>query len=154
MVFKTLDAVADSVTGEAQSYVVVPQGHSAPAKIRVINAGAGAAGLLLAYKMKKLFENYELVCYEKNPGVGGTWYENKYPGCACDIPAHAYTYSFEPNPNWSSFYAYSPEIRQYFEKFAAKYELMPYVKLNSKILSATWIEEKGIYEVQVETEGK
>jgi hypothetical protein len=59
-------------------------------------------------------------------------------------PAHAYTYSFEPNPNWSSFYAYAPEIRQYFQDFADKYDLMPFVKLNSKVLSATWQEDKGI----------
>ena len=51
--------------------------------------GAGAAGLLVAYKMKKNFTNYELVCYEKNPNVAGTWYENRYPGAACDVPAHA-----------------------------------------------------------------
>ena len=62
----------------------------------------------------------------------------------CPRPAHAYTYSFEPNPNWSSFYAYAPEIRQYFEDFAQKHKLMPYVKLNSRILSARWREERGI----------
>ena len=80
----------------------------------------------------------------RNPGIGGTWYENRYPGCACDVPAHAYTYPFEPNPNWSSFYAYAPEIRKYFENFADKYDLFPFVKLNSKVLTATWVEEKGI----------
>ena len=51
-------------------------------------------------------------------------------------PAHAYTYSFEPNYNWSSFYAYAPEVRQYFENFAKKYDLLPYVKLNSRVISA------------------
>jgi hypothetical protein len=65
----------------------------------------------------------------------------------CTRPAHAYTYSFEPNPNWSSFYAYAPEIRQYFEGFAQKHGLMPNIKLNSRILSATWAEEKGICEL-------
>ena len=59
-------------------------------------------------------------------------------------PAHNYTYPFEPNPNWSSFYAFGPEIKQYFEDFAKKYDLMRYVKLNSKVLSATWDESTGI----------
>ncbi|ETI20637.1 hypothetical protein G647_06979 [Cladophialophora carrionii CBS 160.54] len=135
-------------------YSVEPQWHSQRRKIRVICVGAGAAGLLVAYKLKKSFKDYELVCYEKNPGVGGTWFENRYPGCACDIPAHSYTYSFEPNPNWSTFYAYAPEIRKYFEDFATKYELHPFIKLNSRVQSAVWVEEKGIYEVEIDVEGQ
>lgn len=61
-------------------------------------------------------------------------------------PAHAYTFSFEPNPNWSSFYAYSPEIKKYFEDFADKHSLRPWIQLNTRVLSATWVEEKGICE--------
>ena len=56
---------------------------SKPSELRVICVGAGVAGLLMAYKMKKLFTNYEVVCYGKNPHIGGTWYEN--PGCACNM---------------------------------------------------------------------
>ncbi|KAF2117373.1 cyclohexanone monooxygenase [Lophiotrema nucula] len=150
-----LDSVeASGPSGESSAYEILPQWHSKPTHLRVVCVGAGAAGLLLAYKMKMNFSNYELLCYEKNPEIGGTWYENRYPGCACDIPAHAYTYSFEPNPNWSSFYAYGPEIRQYFENFAKKYELMPHVQLNSRVLSTTWIEEEGEYEVIIDTNGK
>lgn len=65
-----------------------------------------------------------------------------------------YTYAFEPNPNWSTFYAYAPEIKEYFENFAKKYELDPYVTLNSRVLSATWIEDKGIYEVEIDCNGE
>lgn len=150
---ETVEPQADD-TGIDSSYHILPQWHSKPNHLRVICVGAGAAGLLVAYKMKKSFTNFELVCYEKNPGVAGTWYENRYPGAACDVPAHAYTYAFEPNPDWSTFYAYAPEIRQYFENFANKYELDPYVKLNSRVLSATWIEDRGIYEVQIDCNGE
>ncbi|KAJ9612905.1 hypothetical protein H2200_002846 [Cladophialophora chaetospira] len=125
-------------------YSVEPHWHSQRRSIRIVCVGAGAAGLLVAYKLKKTFKDYELVCYEKNSGVGGTWFENRYPGCACDIPAHSYTYSFEPNPDWSTFYAYAPEIRTYFERFASKYDLHPFIKLNSRVQSAVWKEEKGI----------
>lgn len=59
-------------------------------------------------------------------------------------PAHAYTYPFEPKPDFSSFYAYAPEIRQYFEDFAKKYDLHKYVKVNSKVMSAVWKENEGI----------
>lgn len=60
--------------------------------IRVICVGAGASGLLFAYKMQRHFTNFELQVYEKNPEVSGTWYENRYPGCACDVPSHNYTW--------------------------------------------------------------
>jgi heterodisulfide reductase subunit A-like polyferredoxin len=66
-------------------YQIQEQWHSQRRHLRVIHVGAGAAGLLTAYKMQKSFQDYSLVCYEKNPEVGGTWYENRYPGCACDV---------------------------------------------------------------------
>lgn len=75
--------------GPESPFHILPQWHSKPNHLRVICVGAGAAGLLVAYKMKKNFTNYKLVCYEKNPGVAGTWYENRYPGAACDVPAYA-----------------------------------------------------------------
>ncbi|KAK5173627.1 uncharacterized protein LTR77_002308 [Saxophila tyrrhenica] len=139
---------------ETQPYRVKNQYHSQGRTIRVINVGAGAAGLLMAYKMKKLFSDYELICYEKNPSVAGTWYENRYPGCACDVPAHAYTFSFEPNPEWDCFFAYAPQIKRYFEGFAEKYDLNKYIKLNSKVTSATWDEAKGIYNLNINSEGQ
>lgn len=64
--------------------------------------GAGFSGLYLAYRLQQRCENVELVIYEKNHDVGGTWLENTYPGVACDIPAHVYCYSFLPNTAWST----------------------------------------------------
>ena len=69
--------------------------------VRLICIGAGLAGIAAAYKYERQLENVDFIIYEKNEDVGGTWLENKYPGCACDIPAHGYTYSWEGNPNWS-----------------------------------------------------
>ena len=105
----------------------------------------------------------------RNATYGGTWYENRYPGspsdhvtdyiylnanwcigCACDIPAHTYTYSFEPNPEWSGFYSYSDEIEQYFIKFHDKHNLSSFVRLNTQVVSATWDEEKSQYLVELE----
>ncbi|KAH7377421.1 cyclohexanone monooxygenase [Cadophora sp. MPI-SDFR-AT-0126] len=131
---------------------LVDQWHSQPRKLRIIHVGAGATGLCTAYKMERHLEDYELVCYEKNDEIGGTWYENRYPGCACDVPAHIYTYTFEPKPDWTSYFAYAPEIQQYFLDFAEKYKLRKYVKLNHKVISARWDDEKGQYEVKVQTE--
>ncbi|KAL4874427.1 hypothetical protein BJY04DRAFT_225050 [Aspergillus karnatakaensis] len=127
-------------------YQVVEKPHSDPRRMRIICAGAGAGGLLLAYKCKKNLQNMEIVCYEKNPEVAGTWFENRYPGCACDVPVHNYAFSFEPNPNFSALYASSAELKEYFQSFAKKYDLMAMINLNCTIKSAVWSEEKGICE--------
>ncbi len=64
--------------------------------VKIICIGAGASGLLFAYKIQRHFENFDLTIYEKNSEVSGTWWENKYPGCACDVPSHNYTW-YESN---------------------------------------------------------
>ncbi|KAF2207227.1 hypothetical protein CERZMDRAFT_115254 [Cercospora zeae-maydis SCOH1-5] len=120
-----------------------------PQKIRIIHVGMGASGMLCAVKARRMLSNFELVCYEKNAEVGGTWWENRYPGCACDIPAHTYTFPFEPNPNWSSYYAYAPEIQDYFKAFYDKHNLQEYVETNTEVISAEWNELEGRWKVKL-----
>ncbi|KAH7032597.1 uncharacterized protein B0I36DRAFT_240445 [Microdochium trichocladiopsis] len=117
--------------------------------VRVITVGAGASGLLMAYKLQKHFNNYSFVCYEKNPAVSGTWYENKYPGCACDVPSHNYTWSFEPKTDWKATYPPAQQIFEYFNDFATKYNLFRYIKLQHQVVGAYWNNDKGGYDVQV-----
>jgi cation diffusion facilitator CzcD-associated flavoprotein CzcO len=69
-------------------------------RLRVAVMGAGFSGLYMTVLAEKVFQNIDLVVYEKNPDLGGTWFENRYPGCACDIPAHNYTFSFEAYPKF------------------------------------------------------
>ena len=69
--------------------------------------------------------------------------------CACDVPAHNYTYSFEPKHDWSTVYASSQEIKQYFESFTRKYSLHKYIKLRHRVSSARWIESDGLWEVEI-----
>ncbi|RYP07695.1 hypothetical protein DL764_002357 [Monosporascus ibericus] len=126
------------------------QPHSHQTPIRIIQIGAGAAGLLTAFKAQKNLENFQLVVYEKNSSVGGTWVENKYPGCACDVPAHSYTFSFEANPNWSGFYVGAEEIRQYMENFADKYDLRRFMCFNTTVLSTEWDETAGEWIVDLQ----
>ncbi|KAF5624805.1 sterigmatocystin biosynthesis monooxygenase stcW [Fusarium tjaetaba] len=130
------------------------QAHSKPRKLRIIHVGAGASGLMTAYKAERMLQNYELVLYDKNPVIGGTWYENRYPGCACDVPAHIYTYSFEPNAEWSRYYANSAEIYDYFLRFAKKYDLEKYAQLRTTVISATWDEADGKWAVKLSQDGK
>lgn len=86
---------------DARSFELLDQPLHTKRNLRLICIGAGLSGIAAAYKYQRDLENVDFVIYEKNGDVGGTWYENRYPGCACDIPAHAYTYSWEGNPNWS-----------------------------------------------------
>ncbi|CAK7202849.1 hypothetical protein SEUCBS139899_005576 [Sporothrix eucalyptigena] len=132
-------------------YTIPNRGHSDPDKIRVICVGAGFSGVCMAYKLQAHAVNYELAVYEKNDDVGGTWYENKYPGCACDIPAPVYSFSFEPNASWTSYYASAPEIEKYIVNFVAKYNLSQYIQLNSRVVAAVWDEARGEYYVDVQT---
>lgn len=100
--------------------------------VRVIVIGAGMAGILTAIRLREYgYENF--VIYEKSDRIGGTWRENTYPGLACDVPAHLYTYSFEPNPEWSSYFAPGGEIQNYFERVAKKYRVTEKIKFNESV---------------------
>ncbi len=100
--------------------------------LRIVIIGAGMAGILSAIKLREAgYDNF--VIYEKSDRLGGTWRENTYPGIACDVPAHLYTYSFEPNPEWSSTFASGPEIQAYFEHVADKYGVVESIRFNEEV---------------------
>ncbi|KAH0845024.1 hypothetical protein AYO21_04055 [Fonsecaea monophora] len=145
--------MADTILPDLRSSGTQP-GGSQPIKaqrhLRVICVGAGASGLLFAYKLQRSFDDFSLVLYEKNGELGGTWFENRYPGCACDIPAHTYTWSFEPKHDWSAVYAGSREIYQYFNDFSDKYKLRRYVRVKHQVTGARWDEKEGTWDVTVQ----
>lgn len=105
--------------------------------LRYAVIGAGMSGILAAIKLKERGEK-SVVVYEKGDSAGGTWRENRYPGLTCDVPAHAYTYSFAPNPDWSAFYATGPEIKQYFEKVIDDYGVRDLIRYNSEVTECVW----------------
>jgi len=117
--------------------------------MKIICVGAGASGLLFSYKIQRHFQNYDLTVYEKNSEVSGTWWENKYPGCACDVPSHNYTWSFEPKLDWTAVYAGSGEIFDYFNNFANKYRLHNYIKTSHQVTGATWDEQLSGWRLKV-----
>ncbi|KAH8804872.1 cyclohexanone monooxygenase [Xylogone sp. PMI_703] len=120
--------------------------------LKVIVAGCGISGLSFAHEVHDggKLQNIDLVIYEKNPGVGGTWHENRYPGCACDIPVHNYQFDWAPYPYFSSYYAGSEEIREYLEDVAEQHHLAQYVRLLHKVAGALWHEDRSKWEVKVE----
>ncbi|OAL32210.1 hypothetical protein AYO20_07978 [Fonsecaea nubica] len=119
-----------------------------PRPLKVIYIGAGVSGICAAIQFPRFLPTVELAIYEKNADVGGTWYENRYPGCACDIPAHAYQLSFESEVHWSKFYADAPEILQYWKRVADKYDVKKYMKFGHKCIEARWNEETSKWHVK------
>ncbi|KIW75704.1 hypothetical protein Z517_10447 [Fonsecaea pedrosoi CBS 271.37] len=118
--------------------------------IKVICIGAGISGMLTAIRFPQKIKNLDLVIYDKSDDIGGTWHENRYPGVACDIPAHSYQFTFANNLNWSSFYAAGPEIHRYLKNVARRYDVERYVKLRHLFLGARWQAADGKWEVEIE----
>jgi cation diffusion facilitator CzcD-associated flavoprotein CzcO len=116
-------------------------------KLKVITVGAGLSGIQMAYLMQKHTENVEHVIYEKNATLGGTWYENRYPGCACDIPSHAYTLNWALNPDWPRFFSYAPDIQKYLEKVCDVFDLRKYMTFNTEVIRAEWQDDVGKWKV-------
>lgn len=110
--------------------------------------GAGFSGIGAAIKLKVAgITNF--IVLEKDDAIGGTWYENTYPGAACDVPSHFYCYSFNPNPNWSRKFAPQNEILQYINDTADKFDVRKFIRLNTRVLSFVLDENSGIWYVHL-----
>ncbi|KAJ4321385.1 hypothetical protein N0V94_002922 [Neodidymelliopsis sp. IMI 364377] len=118
-------------------------------KMRVLTIGAGLSGIQIAYHIQKSCENVELVVYEKNADIGGTWFENRYPGCACDIPSHAYTLNFALNPDWPRFFSYAPDIQKYLLKVVEVFDLRKYMTFNTEVVRSEWQDDIGKWKVSL-----
>jgi cation diffusion facilitator CzcD-associated flavoprotein CzcO len=127
-----------------------PLGSARP--IRIVIIGAGASGLNMIRTLRLTLTNYELVVYEKNEDVGGTWFENRYPGCRCDVPSHSYQFSWRQNKDWSNFFSPAPEIREYLCKLCDEEGMRDTIKTSHRVSSARWSEEKGVWNLKVRNE--
>ncbi|KAG5655129.1 hypothetical protein KAF25_001902 [Fusarium avenaceum] len=90
-----------------------------------------------------------ITVYEKNPEVGGTWFENRYPGCKCDIPSHNYQFSWKRNPEWTSFFSPAPEIQSYLRGLCDDEDMRSVIKCEHQIVGAQWNEHKGTWDLKV-----
>jgi 4-hydroxyacetophenone monooxygenase len=121
------------MSARAVHWRVTPR-PSAPETFHVLVVGAGMSGLCTAIQLSRLGVAYTIL--EKNSSVGGTWFENSYPGCRVDVPNHFYSYSFAPNPGWSSHYSERDELFAYFNDCATKYGVLPHVRFNHEVVAA------------------
>src|SRR5690606_13000006 len=92
----------------------------------------------------------DFLVLEKADAVGGCWRENHYPGAACDVPSHLYSYSFEPRFDWSRKFAPQAEIRDYLEHCAEKYGVYPHIRFNTRMTGARFDEAEGQWQIQTD----
>ncbi len=114
----------------------------------VVIVGTGFSGIGMAIKLREAgFDDFVLV--ERERDVGGTWFVNNYPGCACDVQSHMYSFSFEPNPGWTREFATQPEIHAYLRGCAQKHHLYERIRFNSQALGATYDESTSRWLVEI-----
>lgn len=114
---------------------------------KVVILGTGFAGLGMAIQLKKA-GIHDFVLLERASALGGTWRDNHYPGCACDVPSHLYSFSFEPKTDWSRAYSPQEEIRLYLEHCADKYGIREHIRFDEDVTSATWDQGAQVWEVR------
>ncbi|KAJ6033942.1 hypothetical protein N7499_010106 [Penicillium canescens] len=119
-----------------------------PIKVGII--GAGLAGITAGVMLPAKLPGLDLQIFDKNADVGGTWFENTYPGVRCDIPAHVYQSNISPNTQWTEEFAQGKEIRDYWQGVARKHNVYQYLRAGRKVQKAEWNPEKGKWKVTVE----
>lgn len=108
----------------------------APVRTRTLIIGSGFSGLGMAIELQR--RGVDFLILEKAGDIGGTWRDNTYPGCACDIPSHMYSFSFEPKADWTHMWSFQPEIQEYLLGVTAKYGLRDYIEFGAHVDRAHW----------------
>jgi 4-hydroxyacetophenone monooxygenase len=105
-------------------------------RLTVLVVGAGVSGLLAAIELQRAGIAFTVI--EKDETVGGTWYENSYPGCGVDVPTHFYSLSFEQRSEWPRYFAKRDELHEYLEGLADQYDLRRQIRFGTEVVAATW----------------
>ena len=118
-----------------------------PTDFKVLVIGAGMTGLAASLKLEE--GGYEHIVIEKNPEVGGTWYENRYPGVGVDTPSHFYSYSFEITPEWSHYHPKGVDMQKYLLHVADKYDLRRNIRFNTEVVALRYDDAEAVWNVTV-----
>lgn len=110
--------------------------------------GTGFGGLAMAIKLREDGQN-RFVIIERGSSVGGTWRDNRYPGAACDVPSHLYSFSFAPKSDWSRVYPTQPELHAYLRQVADEHDLLRYIQFNSTLTGARYDEARQLWQISV-----
>ncbi|EXJ89692.1 hypothetical protein A1O3_02759 [Capronia epimyces CBS 606.96] len=131
----------------------VPVTNKSHTEAAVVIIGGGISGICTAIDLIKRNNCKNFIILEKSGGLGGTWRDNKYPGCCCDVWSHLYSFSFEQNPDWTREYPGQEEILDYLTGVAQKYELYRYTRLNTAVESAYWDDATKKWKTTVSVQG-
>src|SRR5262252_735130 len=118
-----------------------------PPEFEVIIIGSGFGGLGTAIQLREAGID-SFVVLERGTDVGGTWRDNDYPGCACDVQSHLYSFSFEQNPNWSRLFAPQKEILSYLQHCADKYDVRRFMKFGECVVRAEYDDARAEWTVR------
>ncbi len=144
---QTAPSQTGSPTGSASTAAPRDAAWPASGHIRVAVVGAGFGGLAIAHSLREAgIEDF--VVLDRGNTVGGTWRDNTYPGCGCDVASHLYSFSWAPNPNWSRSYSRQPEILAYLEDVARRFDLLRFVVLGVEVTSARWDEARALWTLE------
>ncbi|PCH39543.1 FAD/NAD(P)-binding domain-containing protein [Wolfiporia cocos MD-104 SS10] len=119
-----------------------------PPRVVIVGGGPGGIMCAIALGIQLNFDNYTI--YEKADDFGGSWRDNTYPGCACDTPAHWYSFSTELHPAWSTTMAPQPELLAYWKSIADKHGLTAHTTFHTRVLSASWIPSRSCWEIELQ----
>jgi cation diffusion facilitator CzcD-associated flavoprotein CzcO len=134
---------------DQHGYRIREQPMGTKRRIKVILMGAGASAINFFKKAEEQMQNLDIVCYEKNQDIGGTWLENRYPGCACDIPSVNYQFSWKLKL-WSHYYSYAPEIWEYLKDIERENDFISkYVKLRHQVTHVEWDGDAGLWRLKI-----
>ncbi len=114
---------------------------------RVAIVGSGFSGLGMAIRLKREGSE-DFVVLERAQDLGGTWRDNTYPGCACDVPSNLYSFSFAPNPNWSQTFSPQPEIWAYLRRVSAEQGIDPHIRYGHEVTAARWDAEAELWRIE------
>jgi cation diffusion facilitator CzcD-associated flavoprotein CzcO len=113
---------------------------------RIAIVGSGFSGLGAAIRLKQRGE-HDFVLLERAEELGGTWRDNSYPGCACDVPSHLYSFSFALNPDWTRLCSPQAEIQAYLERVAGEHGIPPHIRFGHEMLESAWNNERRLWEI-------
>ncbi len=119
----------------------------------VVIMGAGMSGLCMAAALKRA-DKHNFLVLEKSAGLGGTWWDNRYPGAHVDVPAPLYSFSFAPNPHWHRRFAAAPEIQAYMGDVARRFGVEPHIRFGHQVLAARFDAETGLWNIDVQADGQ
>ena len=114
-------------------------GGARHARVAIIGAGFSGIGMAIRLLADGIDDFYVL---ERADDLGGTWRDNTYPGCQCDIPSALYSFSFAPNPEWSRLYPLQSEIRDYLHRVAHDHGVIPHIRFGHEVTGAAWDEDE------------